>query len=310
MKNNNFEIVKACDICGSKTNKNFITVPDRNYQTGEFAYVKCSKCGLIWLTPRPNSKIIHKYYPQIYPAYQKNPSPSKFQKKLRIVFQRNTWLAKFFIKDQLFFWKQKGRLLDVGTGNGSSVALYSRWGWQAEGLELNAQAVKVARKNNIPVKHGTLFTANFPNESFDVVRFSHVLEHVPSPRAELIETGRILKKEGSVIIYVPNIRSLSYKIFRSYWYLFEPPRHFFHFTPLTITALLEKTHYKNIKIKYIQSPHPIWWSIQYLRGIQHVNKKLNILRYPAGKLLSAVNLFHLSDVIEVTAQKRYKSKSL
>src|ERR1019366_9596147 len=47
---------------------------------------------------------------------------------------------------------------------------------------------------------------NYPadDDSFDVIYFNHVLEHIPDDVAALREVGRILKPGGLLILGVPN----------------------------------------------------------------------------------------------------------
>lgn len=303
MNSTDLESIPVCDGCGKNKFRLFINVPDRNYRTGNFRYVECLTCHLVRLNPRPKPHTLHRYYPRMYPAYQNFAHKTPAQIYFRQLIKKYSFLAKIFIKDQLFYWSPKGRLLDVGTGSGAYIAVLNDWGWQAEGVEMDSYAVTIAKRNKLRVKYGTLFSAKYPSGSFAVVRFSHVLEHVPSPKSELKETWRILNKGGSVVLLVPNIASLTFIIFRSYWYLLEPPRHFFQFTPNTLEALLNQTKFKVTQIKYIQSPNPIWWSILYMMGLGHGDKKLGLLSYPLGQFFKFVSMLRLSDIIEVTAQK-------
>jgi len=43
----------------------------------------------------------------------------------------------------------------------------------------------------------------FPNESFDVIYCSHVLEHIPDDRRAMREFCRVLKSDGWAILLVP-----------------------------------------------------------------------------------------------------------
>lgn len=43
----------------------------------------------------------------------------------------------------------------------------------------------------------------YPDESFDAIICSHVLEHVPDDQKAIREFGRVLKKDGWVILLVP-----------------------------------------------------------------------------------------------------------
>jgi len=54
-------------LCGSENLVKVFSYKDINYKTsGIFTLVKCSKCGLRFLNPRPSPSEIHIYYPSIY----------------------------------------------------------------------------------------------------------------------------------------------------------------------------------------------------------------------------------------------------
>jgi len=51
----------------------------------------------------------------------------------------------------------------------------------------------------------------YPDESFDVIYCSHVLEHVPDDRKALREFFRVLKKDGWAILLVPISAEITYE---------------------------------------------------------------------------------------------------
>lgn len=298
----NLEEIIKCDICNSKKNQFFITSPDRNYGTGKFTFVQCPECKLVWIKIRPTQKVIGGYYPKKYRAYQIPSELSNIQLLVRKLIYNN-FLSKFFIKDNLFFEKQKGKILDVGTGNAAYLDILKSWGYEVYGVEINKASVKEARKRGLDVKIGDLFSVKYPKNNFDYIRYSHVLEHVPSPKQELKRTNLLLKKGGKVYIIIPNIGGLFFRIFRSYWYPLEPPRHLYHFYPETIYKLLLETGFKSVKIDYNQSPYTVIRSLMYLLGKKDVEKRYGLLVYPLSVLLRILNLLHLSDTMVITAKK-------
>src|SRR3989344_8379087 len=168
------EQVSNCDLCSSTKFKLFLKTPDRKHQTGVFTYVKCQNCNLIRLNPRPKQLEIGKYYPKIYRAYQVVIKPNKLQKLVRFILKKNNILAKVLIKDKLYFWKTKGKILDVGAGNSQYLEILEDWGWDAYGVEINPTAVAEAKKRGLKkIEHGTLFSAKYHSNYFNVVRFSH-----------------------------------------------------------------------------------------------------------------------------------------
>src|SRR5208283_4697550 len=114
-----------------------------------------------------------------------------------------------------------------GCGDGRFLALMRDAGWDVYGIEPDPVAAKVAQRElGTSVTVGALEDAGFPDEAFDAVTLSHVIEHVHDPVALLAECRRVLKPDGSVVIVTPNIRSLGHQKFQSLWRGLEPPRHF------------------------------------------------------------------------------------
>ncbi len=58
-------------------------------------------------------------------------------------------------------------------------------------------------KDGLNIFSGTLETAGFSNDFFDVIHISHVLEHLPDPTQTLKMCNRILKDDGVLLIEVP-----------------------------------------------------------------------------------------------------------
>ena len=276
---------------------------DRNYQSGNYQYVKCKKCKLVWLLLRPVGKSLQKHYPENYRPYKRYQKTNQLQKLIRLIIKKNRFIAKILIADQLFFWT-KGKILDVGPGSGYYLHILQQWGWKVTGLELNPKAVKMVKDSGFSeIYQGDMFSQKFPPNSFDVVRYSHVLEHVPSPNEEIKEVRKVLKKGGKLIMIIPNIDSLLFKLFKSYWYPLEAPRHFYQFSPKTLKKLLKIHKFKIVDIKYHQPPHTFLWSLVYLFGLHNIDKRIGIFAYPLMFLLSPLAILKRSDVIEIVARK-------
>jgi predicted SAM-dependent methyltransferase len=96
----------------------------------------------------------------------------------------------------------------------------------------------------LSVHEGELLEAHFPAEFFDLVLFHHTLEHMPFPLRDLREAHRILKKSGALVVMVPNAASLDARLFGPWWLAWDLPRHLYHFTPKTISALMAKAGFR------------------------------------------------------------------
>jgi SAM-dependent methyltransferase len=108
------------------------------------------------------------------------------------------------------------RLLDVGIAYGFLPALLNTSSsWKCEGLEV-AENIPVycalAVDRSIPIHTGKLGLnpLPFPDESFDAIILSEVLEHLRlSPSLVFLELKRILKKGGYLVITTPNVARLT-----------------------------------------------------------------------------------------------------
>src|SRR3989338_2498154 len=94
----------------------------------------------------------------------------------------------------------------------------------------------------------------------DVISFWHVLEHVEKPEEYLDAARNNLKKGGKIIIGVPNIDSFEFKFSKQYWFHLQPQFHLWHYSPSSLTNLLQKSKFKINTIDY--------WSIEHhLTGV-------------------------------------------
>src|SRR5262249_45614796 len=97
---------------------------------------------------------------------------------------------------------------------------------------------------------GTLTDARFPNAHFDAAAMYHVIEHVPSPRAELRELYRIIKPGGWLVLEAPNIATAWYWLMGARWRQFIPD-HIFFFNPQPITRLGEKSGFEPQELRTV-----------------------------------------------------------
>lgn len=144
----------------------------------------------------------------------------------------------------------EGRLLDVGCGTGKDLPTFIEAGWKVTGVEASPDAASRASKRlDCEILVGDFEEAPLRDGSFDVVRFSHTLEHLPSPRRALERAHRVLRPGGRLFIEVPNAASLERRLFGRHWVHWDLPRHVYHFTPQTLTRLVTGTGFRAVKIK-------------------------------------------------------------
>jgi ubiquinone/menaquinone biosynthesis C-methylase UbiE len=114
----------------------------------------------------------------------------------------------------IFEWlepKASDRILDAGCGRGFYLK-FIRHGSDASiaGLELELPFVRIARHalehdfEQPPLVNGSLYDLPFPDNAFNKIIISEVLEHVPDDAGALRSLSRVLKPGGLIAITVPN----------------------------------------------------------------------------------------------------------
>ncbi|EKD49274.1 MAG: ubiquinone/menaquinone biosynthesis methylase-like protein, partial [uncultured bacterium] len=241
-----------CDLCGAddytrlyRLKQIFIS------KEAFFTLVKCKKCGLIYINPQPDKQEMLPYYMELenYYAYKsdENDSTELYTRLLHSISNHaireafkerhpiNIGLLLYYISRHRFstFPREKrnhGKILDVGTGSGFYLKQVKKLGWNVYGVDINAQAAKIANRNGLNVFCGELADAKYPNNFFDLIRISMVLEHVHSPREYINEAYRVLKPGGLLGISVPNIGGYTAHLYKEKWAILDVPQHLFQFT--------------------------------------------------------------------------------
>ena len=100
------------------------------------------------------------------------------------------------------------RVLDVGCGNGSELALpLARLGFQVTGIDIHAPSVEHARQLGVDLTNLSYVCGQveeLKSPPYDVVILSEVLEHLREPRLLLLAAIEHLNKNGIIIVTVPN----------------------------------------------------------------------------------------------------------
>lgn len=104
------------------------------------------------------------------------------------------------------------RILDAGCGDGTVSVKLIESGWsEVIGIDLSKPALNRALRSKIETKafgvnivQGDLNYIPTIDECFDSVICVETLEHMLDARETLLELRRVLKKEGKIVITVPN----------------------------------------------------------------------------------------------------------
>jgi 2-polyprenyl-3-methyl-5-hydroxy-6-metoxy-1,4-benzoquinol methylase len=247
-----------CPLCRQSGGTPVIEAPDPLPPTGTglvFAVVRCDHCGLTFTNPRPSEDTIARFYPTDYRPHRR---ASKMRQSRRV---RPFW-ARLLGRPcgerrGMLPWPGVGRLLDFGCGAGSFLLTMAEQGWQVTGLDASVGAVQHIREHHgLTALVGTLPHPELRPGSFEVVTMWHSLEHVHHPLAILREAHRLLVPGGKLIVATPNIAGLPFRLFGPSWFALDLPRHLTHFTPATLTAMLQAAGFRPEPVR--QMRHSDW----------------------------------------------------
>lgn len=97
-----------------------------------------------------------------------------------------------------------GNVLDIGCGIGDFLIYYKK----GFGVDINKDCVEFCQSKNLNVTH---FENNIPfkDSYFDSAILDNVLEHISEPFRLLVESKRILKNNGILVVGVPGLKGFS-----------------------------------------------------------------------------------------------------
>jgi len=272
----------VCEVCGSNQHQFLFEGWDRIFGLpGVFSIVQCKGCGLLFVNPQPDPEMLKAYYPKdYYGAHRVRFKPySRLRKRvledyfgygqhsnasrgLRLFRKMILLPFRLRYRNSIPFIG-KGRLLDVGCGNGTELYKLKSMGWEVYGVEVDEEASSRARSKGLDVFTGELFEARYPDHFFHVVRISFVLEHLPNPKETLLEIKRILLPQGRIYISLQNAKSFHYWLFGKAWFSLDVPRHLFSFAPETIQRLLSSIDLEVKSIRFDSGTRTFLGSLQY-----------------------------------------------
>jgi 2-polyprenyl-3-methyl-5-hydroxy-6-metoxy-1,4-benzoquinol methylase len=250
-----------CNICGENNSEKFDKIKSifPEYLTGEYTLVRCKKCGLVYINPRPSKSILMS-------LYTSGDYCSRYQPYDMSRIDKDTETKGYTeLLDNLENFIGKGRLLEIGMGYGLLLHAAKNRSWQVFGIETSTQQISFVKNQlNIDCSQNTFENMNFDENSFEAVVMDNVLEHMFDPKKILLKVNKILSNEGMVVIRVPNVYGFYCQISRYYNKIYDSPRkykyrservslqHMYEFSLKTLHKLLDITGFHISKEYTIQ----------------------------------------------------------
>lgn len=266
-----------CPACGAKARQLLYKgLIDRVFfcAAGEWTMYRCDSCASAYLDPRPNVETIALAYER-YITHEKIPTFSSlgFIEKLRVMLANGYRNHRYGTRDHpasilgfplaslmsngravidagmrhLPKENDKGRLLDIGFGNGAFLMRASHAGWEVVGVDLDSKTVAAAQYLGLDARLGGVESLEPSIEPFDVITLAHVIEHVHHPVEVMKVCYRLLRPNGFLWIETPNIASIGHRLFGESWRGLEPPRHLVLFNSNSIGNILRAAGFTKIE---------------------------------------------------------------
>jgi SAM-dependent methyltransferase len=234
-----FEAV-ACYYCGDTSSKELVQAQDDlTGKPGEFQFVTCNTCGLAYQSPRIRVEHIGEWYDGEYISHRKKSNWGP------LTWFYNRAMAKHDRdKDRLVSRYVKlgpeSRVLDVGCGAGTFLArLVENYGSHATGVDFKDLA-HLPSFRVFDFHCGLFYEQDLAESAFDLVTMWHFLEHDYDPLRTLAEARRVLAPNGRLIIEVPRLDSLTFRLYGRRWPGLQAPQHTVLYTKEMLLKFIDR----------------------------------------------------------------------
>ncbi|MEM7685750.1 MAG: class I SAM-dependent methyltransferase [Pseudomonadota bacterium] len=205
------------------------TVSETDRRGRPLKTVICMETGLVRNDPVPGDAELAKFYSEDYRKDYKSAEKPRRRQILRNFRRVAAHVAAF--SDVL---DQASAVLDVGAGSGEFAFLMTRRGKSVIGVEPNQGYAAYCRDDlGLDVRTAHLSSDLFENQSFDLIRLNHVLEHLNDPVKYLEMMARWLRPGGRLYVEVPNIETYCREKSRGNMFHYG---HIWNFNPWTLRA--------------------------------------------------------------------------
>ena len=226
----------ACPVCASFRVRRYCKKPPATYYW-------CGACGLLFQHPVPTRAAMLAYAERAYESGGYRDYVQARPMKLRHFEDRFAQIAPHVAG---------GRLLDVGCSCGYFLEVAAAGGFDVWGLEFSPSAIAAAAPAVRPrIREGSL-DALPADARFDVVTAFDLIEHVPDPRAFVLECRARLAPGGTLVLSTPDTGHVLRRLMRSRWPMLQAMQHLHLFSRRALRLLLESAGFavRHVDVAY------------------------------------------------------------
>jgi 2-polyprenyl-3-methyl-5-hydroxy-6-metoxy-1,4-benzoquinol methylase len=230
-----------CCFCGGArlrrlAPRNFTTTFGTIPGGARFPVVECADCAVAWRWPIEKVADLGAYYEQVSADALKDDA----------YFDDDATSFRTAAQaDFVAACASRGRVLDIGAGDGSFVARMLDRNWDAYGVEPTQRLVDRARARvSDAITAGTIDDLP-PGAVFDAATMWDVIEHVEDPMAVLRKAAERLKPGGWLFIETGNYQSEDRITSGDDWYLWQED-HRWYLAPPVVERMLRTLGFDSI----------------------------------------------------------------
>ena len=209
--------------------------------------VVCQACGMAYASGLPSPEQFDRYYAAM----------SKYEDATASYYStpedqaRRAWIGDM-VAD--IAPDRSISILDVGCSTGELLATFKERGYTSlEGIDPSPVCADLARrKHGTLVRPGTVSDLNGLARCYDLITFSHVMEHLLDPLRALRDTRLALNDGGLVFIEVPDVEGFAECALAPFQEF--SVEHINYFSRMSLTGLAAETGFEPIMVRRRQVP--------------------------------------------------------
>ncbi|SRR5258708_5903824 len=232
-----------------------------------------------------------------YKKYHRDKTYQENESHFKNIFMTRFRIANYFVKVGT-----SKKVLDIGASTGIMLDIFKEHGWETWGVEPSISALRAKNKKHKILK--TYFEkVRLPENYFDLVIMNHTLEHLDNPKLILKKVYKILKKDGILLVDVPNAGSLASQIMEDTWPYRLPKEHKHQFTKESLSQVFKnsgfKVEYSKSRSGMFEFANPI---AEIVEAFMSGKKRFftDIINIPYDILVTSLNM---GDSISVVGKK-------
>ena len=236
----------SCPMCSSADVRHIFS---RGFRQRTWHLTSCAGCGLKFTYPKPTADDIASFYSGSYHGELRSPGAAEKAHSER--FSQFAALVERYCPPP-------ATVFDIGCSTGLFLATLKRLGYDAEGVEYNADSARWGSEHyGVKIHTDRVEAGGYAASTYDLVSMTDVLEHTLHPVEFLKHVKRILKPRGQCLVTFPDVESLQarYSLFlanllgKPGLFICHIPQHTWEFSRSTAVACFDRAGFDVVALR-------------------------------------------------------------